>query len=79
MPDFESVLNDARQLSAEDQLRLIEVISAEVPEAVDEPLDPEWEAELDRRDARRASGESKLTPWSEIRAEALQKLKDKRT
>ena len=49
MVDFNSVLEDARQLSPSDQAKLIDALWDTVPVDADIPLHPEWAAELERR------------------------------
>lgn len=74
MPDFESVLNDARQLSAEDQLRLIEVISAEVPDSHAVSLHPEWIEEIRHRVAEIKAGNVKTTPAEVVHARLMERV-----
>lgn len=71
MQDFDSVLDSARQLAPQDQARLIDALWCSMPESVDVPLHPEWEAELDRRLAALKTGSAKGIPWDQIRDAAL--------
>ena len=66
MVEFNSVLNDARQLTPEDQFRLFEALWTPGEEALSEA----WKVELDRRIARMDSGESPGIPWDEVRLNA---------
>lgn len=74
MVDFNSILDSARQLTPRDQARLIDALWAMVPDDVELPLHPEWEAELERRVADMKSGEQKTVPWSQIQSEALARI-----
>ncbi len=71
MIDFNSVLDNALQLSPHDQVRLINALWNSVPDDLDVSLHPDWEAELERRVAKLQSGMATMTPWSQIRSEAL--------
>jgi|GEM_PF-2721582 len=67
MVDFNTVLNDARQLSEEDQLRLIDAlgqVNANETDAV-------WHETIKRRSAEARSGAVELIPWETIRDESL--------
>jgi putative addiction module component (TIGR02574 family) len=69
MVDFNSVLNDARQLTPEDQFRLFEALWT----PGEDTLSNAWKAELDRRIARMDSRESQGVPWEEVRLKARQR------
>lgn len=70
MADFNSVLNQARQLSAEDRLRLIDALWELVPPEADLPLHEDWARKLERRVADLEAGTSTTVPWTEVRDEA---------
>lgn len=73
MVDFNSVLTAARQLSDEDQLRLMdELFPAEADEAAE--LSPEWETEIERRVAQMEAGEATFTRWEVVRKETRRRL-----
>lgn len=72
--DFNSVLNDARQLSDAERLRLIDALWDSVPDDADLPLHRAWAAELERRVAAIESGAAKTVPWETVRAEALARI-----
>jgi putative addiction module component (TIGR02574 family) len=74
MVDFNSVLDSARQLTPRDQARLIDALWELVPDNVELPLHPEWEAELERRVADLKSSAQKTVPWSQIHSEALARV-----
>lgn len=76
MVDFNSVLDNARQLSPMDQARLIDALWNLVPDDVELPLHPEWAAELQRRVTERQSGAAKSIPWAQVRSEALTRVRD---
>ncbi len=74
MVDFDTVLGEARQLSTEDQLRLIDALWASVPPEADLPLHEDWESELERRVAAIEAGDSVTIPWTTICEEALARI-----
>jgi len=74
MVDFNSVLTEARQLSAEDRLRLIDALWESVPPDADVPLHEDWAPELERRVAALEAGESPTVAWTRIRDEALARI-----
>ena len=74
MVDFNSVLSEAQQLSAEDQLRLIDALWDLVPPDADIPLHEDWAAELERRVAEIEAGGTATVPWTTIRKEALARI-----
>ncbi len=73
MSDFNSVLDGARQLSADDQLRLIDALWDLVPAEATLPLHEDWAPELERRVAAIRAG-AKTVPWTTIRDEALARI-----
>ena len=74
MVDFNSLLSEAKQLSVEDQLRLIEALWDLVPPDEDIPLHENWAAELELRVAAIEDGTAVTAPWSTIREEALARI-----
>jgi putative addiction module component (TIGR02574 family) len=74
MVDFNSVLEHARQLSPQDQVKLIDALWGAVPADADIPLHPDWASELERRVTELNSGAGTTIPWSQIRAEALARI-----
>jgi putative addiction module component (TIGR02574 family) len=74
MTDFNSVLGDARQLSPEDRLKLIDALWESVPADLDTGLHPDWAAELERRVAAIEAGTASTVPWTTIREEALARI-----
>jgi putative addiction module component (TIGR02574 family) len=74
MADFNSVLNAAQQLGAEDQLRLINALWDIVPADAEVALHEDWGPELERRVAAVDAGQTTLTAWSTIREAALSRL-----
>jgi putative addiction module component (TIGR02574 family) len=74
MIDFNSVLNDARQLSEAERLRLIDALWELVPAESNLPLHEAWAPELERRVAAFEAGAAKTVPWETIRAEALVRI-----
>ena len=74
MVDFNTLLIEAKQLSVEDRLRLIEALWDLVPPDADIPLHEEWAAELERRVAAIEDGTSVTVAWTTIRDEALSRI-----
>jgi putative addiction module component (TIGR02574 family) len=74
MADFNSVLDDARQLSPEDRVKLIDALWESVPADLDVPLHPDWAPELERRVAAIEAGTAGTIPWTTIREEALARI-----
>ena len=74
MVDFHAVLCDARQLSPEDRLKLIDALWDSVPPHLDLPLHSDWAPELERRVAAIAAGTATTTPWTKIREEAMARI-----
>ncbi|XZE22050.1 addiction module protein [Pirellulaceae bacterium SH449] len=56
MVDFNSVLEDARKLSALDQTKLIDALWDAIPDDADMPIHPDWASELQRRVSGLSSG-----------------------
>lgn len=73
MADFDSVLDDARQLSPEERLKLIDALWQSVPADLDVPLHPDWAPEVERRVAAIEAGTATAIPWKTIREEALRR------
>ena len=74
MVDLNSILSEARQLSAEDRLRLIDALWESVPPETDLPLHEDWAPELERRVVSLEAGTSTTVPWTSIRDEALARI-----
>jgi putative addiction module component (TIGR02574 family) len=74
MPDFNTVLDDARRLPPDDRLRLIDALWESVPADLDVPLHPDWAPELERRVAAIEAGTATTIPWTTIREEALARI-----
>ena len=74
MLDFNSVLDGARQFSADDQLRLIDALVGHGSCGATLPLHEDWAAELERRVAAIRAGSAKTVPWTTIRDEALARI-----
>ena len=74
MPDYESVLSAAAQLSVADRLRLIDELAASVRDDEPPSLSPEWLAELERRSAEIDSGKVSTVPWAIVRERLWKKV-----
>ncbi|NLW47852.1 MAG: addiction module protein [Firmicutes bacterium] len=74
MADYNSVLNEARQLSQGDKLRLIDALWDFIPPDANIPLHEDWGPELERRVAALMDGTETTIPWETVRAEALARL-----
>ncbi len=70
MVDFNSVLSAARQLTEEEQMRLVDALWSPTDDDADCPLDEAWKAELERRVARMDAGTVTLVPWEQVRSNA---------
>ena len=69
------LLDQARQLSVEEQLELVEALWDEIAKrnATPPPTDTQ-EAELDRRLADHEANPDDVVPWSEVKASALARI-----
>lgn len=74
MADFNSVLHEARQLSDDDRLRLIDALWDLVPPDANIPLHEDWASELERRVAAIKGSTETTVPWKVVRAEALTRI-----
>lgn len=74
MVDFNSVLEHARQLSPQDQARLIDALWDAIPTDAEVSLHLDWASELERRVNQFKTGDGVTIPWSKIRAEALARI-----
>ena len=73
MPEYESVLSAAADLSVADRLRLIDDLAASVPDDQPPTLSSEWLAEIGRRSAELDAGTVTAEPWTDIRRRLFQK------
>ena len=73
MPDYETVLADARRLPLVDRIQLIESLWDTLPADSLPPLSDEWIAEIQRRSAEYDSGLAQTVRWEQIRADALRR------
>ena len=76
MSDYTSVLSAAQSLPAPDRLRLIDALWETVPPDVEAPFSDEWTREIERRVAELDAGRARTIPWSQIRDEALARLRN---
>ena len=74
MIEFNAVLDNAKKLSTDDQLRLIDALWEIVPADANLPLHPDWGPELERRLAAIEAGQVTTIDWTTIRDEALGRL-----
>ncbi len=75
MNDFESVLFAAQQLPEPDRLRLIYALWDTVPTDLEAPFSDDWAMEIERRVAALDAGTATTVPWSQVRDEALARLR----
>jgi len=75
MNDFDSVLSAAQQLPERDRLRLIDALWDTVPPESESPFSDEWAREIERRVAELDAGTAKTVPWSQVREEALARIR----
>lgn len=74
MIDLNKVLEQARRLSPEDQVKLIEAWWESAPPDTELLLHPEWNSELQRRMEALKKGDAATVAWTNIRAEAMARL-----
>ena len=74
MLDFNSVLEQARQLSPQDQAKLIDALWDAIPPDSEVPFHSDWARELERRVTQLQAGTTTTIPWSQIRTEALARI-----
>jgi len=75
MTNYDSVLSAANQLPEPERLRLIDALWDTVPAEAEAPFSDEWLAEIDRRMDNVELGREKTVPWSQVRDEALARLR----
>jgi len=73
--NYESILKAAYQLPTADRVRLIDALWESVPTDADMPLSDEWLDEIERRVEAIDSGRESTLPWTQIRDEALTRLR----
>lgn len=73
--NYESVLSAATQLPPEERARLIDALWDTFPPGAEVPLSEEWEEEIGRRLEAIDSGGETTVPWTQVRDEALARLK----
>ncbi len=69
------LLEQARKLSIDEQLELIEVLWENIAADGGAPLTPAQKDELDRRVADLDAHPDDVVPWSEVKAEALSRIR----
>jgi putative addiction module component (TIGR02574 family) len=74
MKTYETILQEAAELSVVDRMQLIEDLWESVAENELPPLTTDWKAEIQRRSAAFDAGEVTVTPWNEIKANTLGRL-----
>ena len=74
MTKYETILQKAAELSVVDRMQLIEDLWESVPEGKLPSLSTDWQDEIHRRSAAFDAGGVTVTPWSEIKANALRRL-----
>jgi putative addiction module component (TIGR02574 family) len=73
--NYDSILSAAHQLPAADRVRLIDALWETVPADADMPPSDEWLEEIERRVEAIDSGHESTLPWTQIRDEALARLR----
>jgi len=73
MPDYETVLADARRLPPAGRIQLIEALWDTLPADCFPPMTEEWIAEIQRRSEEYDSGLAETVPWEQIRTDALRR------
>ena len=75
MSNYDSVLSAANQLTPPDRLRLIDALWDTVPAEAESEFSAEWLAEIERRVDAYRSGQEATIPWSQVRDEALARIR----
>ena len=75
---FNSVLEQALQLSAGDRSRIASLLIESVDEADDVEMSPAWRAEIERRMDSIRQGTAKLIPHEEVMNGVRRKLAEQR-
>lgn len=73
MLDFDAIVSEASQLPVADRLRLIDRLSASVPDDQPPTLSEMWLTEIDRRSNEIDSGSVATEPWESIRSRLFEK------
>ena len=73
MPDVQSILSSAKQLSVGERLELIDALWETVPPNALPPLSDEWRMEIQRRSAELDAGTVTTIPWEQVRDEAFRR------
>lgn len=76
MQDFNSILSAAQSLTTGERLKLIDALWESVPPGEEASLTDDWAREIGRRVTEIDEGKARLTPWDEVRAEALDRIKN---
>lgn len=79
MTDFAAILAAAQSLSEHDRLRLIDALWDSVPPDSESPFSDEWAHEIERRAAELDAGSAATIPWTQVRDEALARLRNGKT
>ncbi len=73
MSDYETVFTAASQLPISERLRLIDELSADVPDDSPPTLSAEWLAEIARRSDELDNTAASTESWTEVRARLMRK------
>ena len=73
--NYDSVLSAGHQLPAPERARLIDALWDSVPPDADLPVSDEWLAEIERRLDAIDSGREPPVSWTQVRDEALARLR----
>jgi putative addiction module component (TIGR02574 family) len=75
MSNYDSVLSAANELPATERLRLIDALWESIPPEEEASLSADWVAEIERRMDEIESNRAQTVPWSQVRDEALARLR----
>jgi putative addiction module component (TIGR02574 family) len=75
MTTYDAVLAAANQLPPPDRLRLIDALWDTVPSDAEAPFSDEWVVEIERRMDDLETGRDTTVPWTQVRDEALARLR----
>jgi putative addiction module component (TIGR02574 family) len=76
MNDFSSVLGAAQQLAEEDRVRLIDALRQSLSPESEDAIPDDWAREIELRVAELETGTAQTIPWSQVRDDALARVKN---
>ena len=74
MSDYQSILLAASELPVADRLRLVDALSASVPDDQPTSLSAEWLSEIDRRSDEIDKSAVQTIAWTDVRRELRRRV-----